>query len=51
MTTVVGLIVAIIGVVFFNHMNGTIRDLSSDMEGFADELTGRIANEYQGRGA
>ena len=50
-TTVVGLIVAIIGVVFFNHMNGTIRDLSSDMEGFADELTGRIANEYQGRGA
>ncbi|MBE6382624.1 MAG: MotA/TolQ/ExbB proton channel family protein [Lentisphaerae bacterium] len=50
-TTVVGLIVAIIGVVFFNHMNGIIRALSSDMEGFADELTGRIANEYQGRGA
>jgi biopolymer transport protein ExbB/TolQ len=50
-TTVVGLIVAMIGVVFFNNKNGISRALSSDMEGFADELTGRIANEYQGRGA
>ena len=50
-TTVVGLIVAIPGVIAFNIMNSRIRDLSSDMEGFADELMGRIACEFQGRGA
>lgn len=50
-TTVVGLIVAITGVIFYSQMNATIRALSSDMEGFADELAGRIANEYQGKGA
>lgn len=50
-TTVVGLIVAICGVLAFNYMNNIIRTLSSDMEGFADELTGRIACEFQGRGA
>lgn len=49
-TTVVGLLVAIPGVISFNHMNGTIRDMTSDMEGFADELIGRIACEFQGRG-
>ena len=32
-------------------MNATIRNITSDMEGFADELTGRIACEFQGRGA
>ena len=50
-TTVVGLIVAIPGVIFFNVMNSKIRSISSDMEGFADELMGRIACEFQGRGA
>ena len=50
-TTVVGLLVAIPGVVFFNIMNSKIRNITSDMEGFADELMGRIACEFQGRGA
>jgi len=50
-TTVVGLLIAIPGVIAFNRMNATIRNIMSDMEGFADELTGRIACEYQGRGA
>lgn len=48
-TTVVGLIIAIPGVIAFNRMNASIRNLTSDMEGFADELTGRIACEFQGR--
>ena len=50
-TTVVGLIVAIPGVIAFNIMNSRIRNITSDMEGFADELMGRIACEFQGRGA
>ena len=50
-TTVVGLLVAIPGVVAFNAMNSKIRNITSDMEGFADELMGRIACEFQGRGA
>ena len=50
-TTVVGLIVAIPGVIFFNIMNSKIRAITRDMEGFADELMGRIACEFQGRGA
>lgn len=50
-TTVVGLIIAIPGVIFFNTMNSTIRNVTSDIEGFADELMGRIACEFQGRGA
>ena len=49
-TTVVGLIVAIPGVIAFNRMNASIRNITADMEGFADELTGRIACEFQGRG-
>lgn len=49
-TTVVGLIIAIPGVCFFNALNSRIRDITSDMEGFADELMGRIACEFQGRG-
>ncbi len=48
-TTVVGLIIAIPGVLAFNQMNATIRSVSSDMEGFADELIGRVACEFQGR--
>ena len=49
-TTVVGLLIAIPGVIAFNRMNATIRNITSDMEGFADELIGRIACEFQGRG-
>ena len=49
-TTVVGLIIAIPGVIAFNAMNAKIRDIHLEMEGFADELNGRIACEYQGRG-
>lgn len=48
-TTVVGLIIAIPGVCFFNALNSKIRRITSDMEGFADELMGRIACDYQGR--
>ena len=48
-TTVVGLFVAIPGVLLFNWLNGMIRELSSKMEGFSDELMGRIACEFQGR--
>jgi len=50
-TTVVGLLIAIPGVCAFNVMNGKIRNLTSDMEGFADELIGRVACEFQGKGA
>ena len=50
-TTVVGLLIAIPGVIAYNRMNAAIRNLISDMEGFADELIGRIACEFQGRGA
>ena len=50
MTTVVGLLVAIPGVIAFNQMNTVIRGMISDIEGFADELIGRIACEFQGRG-
>jgi hypothetical protein len=32
-------------------MNSIIRGIISDTEGFADELIGRIACEFQGRGA
>ena len=50
-TTVVGLLIAIPGVIAYNRMSAAIRNLISDMEGFADELIGRIACEFQGRGA
>ena len=50
-TTVDGLLIAIPGVIAFNHMNSIIRGILSDTEGFADELIGRIACEFQGRGA
>ena len=46
-TTVVGLLIAIPGVCAFNHLSATVRGLSADMEGFADDLVGRIALEYQ----
>ena len=50
-TTVVGLLIAIPGTILFTNMQGKIRNLTADMEGFADELMGRIACEFQGRGA
>ena len=50
-TTVVGLLVAIPGVIFYSRISASIRHITSDMEGFADELIGRIACEFQGRGA
>lgn len=49
-TTVVGLIVAIPGILCSNVMNGMIRKLSSDMEGFVEEVMGRMACEFQGKG-
>ena len=50
-TTVVGLLIAIPGTCFFTNMQGRIRRISTDIEGFVDELMGRIACEFQGRGA
>ena len=50
-TTVVGLLVAIPGVMLHTHLNAKARGLMSDMEGFTDDLIGRIALEFQGRTA
>ena len=50
-TTVVGLIVAIPGIMLHTRLTATARSITSDMEGFEDELMGRIACEFQGRGA
>ena len=46
-TTVVGLLIAIPGVCAFNRLNATVRNLTADREGFADDLVGRIALEFQ----
>jgi biopolymer transport protein TolQ len=48
-TTVVGLLVAIPCAIFYNNLAIKVRQLTTDMEGFADELMGRIACEFQGR--
>ncbi|MBR1870262.1 MAG: MotA/TolQ/ExbB proton channel family protein [Kiritimatiellae bacterium] len=48
-TTVVGLLVAIPGVVMDSVLRARMRKIMSDLEGFADDLMGRIALEYQGR--
>ena len=50
-TTVVGLLIAIPGVIAHTRLSASARHITSDMEGFADELMGRIACEFQGRGA
>ena len=50
-TTVVGLLVAIPGVILHTRLNSTVRSLMNVMEGFTDDLTGRIALEFQGRAA
>jgi biopolymer transport protein TolQ len=48
-TTVVGLLVAIPSAIFYNNLASKVRQLNTDMVGFADELMGRIACEFQGR--
>ena len=50
-TTVVGLLVAIPGVILHARLMATVRALMSVMEGFTDDLTGRIALDFQKRGA
>ena len=48
-TTVVGLLVAIPSAIFYNNLAAKVRQLTTDRDGFADELMGRIACEFQGR--
>jgi len=48
-TTVVGLLIAIPGVLAHNRLAARIRSITSNLEGFADDLVGRIALEFQGR--
>lgn len=48
-TTVVGLLVAIPSAIGYNNLASKVRQLNTDMVGFADELMGRIACEFQGR--
>lgn len=48
-TTVVGLLIAIPGVAAHSNLNAKIRNITSDIEKFADDLLGRIALEMQGR--
>ena len=50
-TTVVGLLIAIPGVIAYNSLTSKSHGIESDMEGFGDELMGRIACELQGRTA
>lgn len=49
LTTVIGLLVAIPSSVGYNILQGRARRLSIEMDGFVDELLGRISCEYQGR--
>ncbi|HOR97453.1 MAG TPA: MotA/TolQ/ExbB proton channel family protein [Kiritimatiellia bacterium] len=48
-TTVVGLLVAIPSAICYNNLAAKVRQITTDMVGFADELMGRIACEFQGR--
>ena len=50
-TTVVGLLIAIPGVIAHTRLTGMSRNIIADMEGFADELIGRVACEFQGKAA
>ena len=47
-TTVVGLLVAIPSAICYNNLAVKVRMIDTDMDGFADELMGRIACEFQG---
>ena len=49
-TTVVGLLIAFPGIIACNVLNAMVRSITSEMEGFVDELMGRVACELQGRG-
>lgn len=49
-TTVVGLLIAIPGVALHNWLSGMLRGLLADMEGFTDDLMGRIGLEFQDEG-
>ena len=49
-TTVVALLVAIPSAICYNYLTAKIRQLTTDMDGFADELLGRITCEFQGGG-
>ena len=50
-TTVVGLLVAFPGIIFDSRLRDSIRRLQSDIEGFSDDLMGRIKLEFQGGAA
>jgi len=50
LTTVVGLLVAIPSGLGYNILQTRVRSLVIDLEGFTDELTGRISCEFQGKG-
>ncbi|MDD5704437.1 MAG: MotA/TolQ/ExbB proton channel family protein [Kiritimatiellae bacterium] len=49
LTTVVGLLVAIPSGIGYNALLGRVRNLTIALDGFVDELLGRISCEYQGR--
>ena len=50
LTTVVGLLVAIPSGIGYNILYGFVREINIEIEGFVDELTGRMAYEFQGKG-
>jgi biopolymer transport protein TolQ len=50
LTTVVGLLVAIPSSIGYNILHGSVRKINIELEGFVDELTGRMAYEFQGKG-
>jgi len=46
----VGLFVAIPSGIGYNMLYGSARKINIELEGFVDELTGRMAYEFQGKG-
>ena len=48
LTTVTALLVAIPSAIFYNNLAGKIRQINNDMEGFADEVMGRVTCEFKG---
>jgi len=50
LTTVTALLVAIPSAIFYNNLAGKIRQINNDMEGFADEVMGRVSCEFKGGG-
>jgi len=49
-TTVVGLLIAIPGVMAHNYLSARLRELLAKMDGFLDDLMGRIGQEFQESG-